>query len=346
MPLPIGDPSGITAAQPTSSSRRASTGSSVVYGQHGEAVVDQRLGGRDELDGVGKQGPVVADHLELDPVGRERLPGELRGDDRVASGEAARGVRQHLDAGGRRGRRGSSRARRGRAGAARPCTARPRRPRAPAASTSWLAKPPVPRISRERNSRPAIWSGARSSALNRRDDLDRGAVARAPSRPSVRAAPPLRPPRPRRRGRRAARPRAARRRLATVAPSGSSRGSPLTITIMLMRAPVANRDADSSGASRRPPAGDRVDDDLRGDRRQQDAVAVMAGRPVQPLDGARAERGRVVGRARPQTCRELVDHRARRARARARSRRAAARCTGPAVTVVSRPRSSIVAPIT
>ena len=30
MPLPIGDPSGITAAQPTSSRRRASTGSSVV----------------------------------------------------------------------------------------------------------------------------------------------------------------------------------------------------------------------------------------------------------------------------------------------------------------------------
>ena len=33
MPLPIGDPSGITAAQPTSSRRRASTGSSVVYGR-------------------------------------------------------------------------------------------------------------------------------------------------------------------------------------------------------------------------------------------------------------------------------------------------------------------------
>ena len=31
-PVPIGEPSGITAAQPTSSRRRASTGSSVVYG--------------------------------------------------------------------------------------------------------------------------------------------------------------------------------------------------------------------------------------------------------------------------------------------------------------------------
>ena len=32
MPLPMGEPSGITAAQPTSARRRASTGSSVVYG--------------------------------------------------------------------------------------------------------------------------------------------------------------------------------------------------------------------------------------------------------------------------------------------------------------------------
>jgi hypothetical protein len=32
IPLPIGEPSGITAAQPTSSSRRARIGSSLVYG--------------------------------------------------------------------------------------------------------------------------------------------------------------------------------------------------------------------------------------------------------------------------------------------------------------------------
>ncbi len=31
-PLPIGEPSGITAAQPTSASRRAMIGSSLVYG--------------------------------------------------------------------------------------------------------------------------------------------------------------------------------------------------------------------------------------------------------------------------------------------------------------------------
>ena len=33
MPEPIGEPSGMTAAQPTSSRRRASVGSSVVYGR-------------------------------------------------------------------------------------------------------------------------------------------------------------------------------------------------------------------------------------------------------------------------------------------------------------------------
>ena len=37
--------------------------------EHDEAVVDERLGRGDELDRVGQQRAVVADHLELDPVG-------------------------------------------------------------------------------------------------------------------------------------------------------------------------------------------------------------------------------------------------------------------------------------
>ena len=111
IPTPIGEPSGITAAQPTSSRRRASTGSSVVYGSTDEAVVDELLGGGHELDRIGQQRAVVADHLELDPVGRERLPGQVRGADRVAGGEAAGGVGQDLDAGVGPARRGSSRAR-------------------------------------------------------------------------------------------------------------------------------------------------------------------------------------------------------------------------------------------
>ena len=69
MPLPIGDPSGITAAQPASSRRRARIGSSFVYGRHREALAHERLGRLEQLGRVGEQRPVVADHLELHPVG-------------------------------------------------------------------------------------------------------------------------------------------------------------------------------------------------------------------------------------------------------------------------------------
>src|SRR4051812_43298468 len=43
--------------------------------------------------------------------------------------------------------------------------------------TSRLRKPPVPMISLERNSRPAIVNGAGSATLHRLHDLDAGAVA-------------------------------------------------------------------------------------------------------------------------------------------------------------------------
>jgi hypothetical protein len=66
----------------------------VGVGEHGEAVVDQRLGGVAELDRVRQQGPVVADDLELDPVGGERLPGQPGRAHGVAGGEAAGGVGQ------------------------------------------------------------------------------------------------------------------------------------------------------------------------------------------------------------------------------------------------------------
>ena len=45
--------------------------------QDGEAVVDELLGGDQQLGRVGQQRALVADDLELDPVGRERLAGEL-----------------------------------------------------------------------------------------------------------------------------------------------------------------------------------------------------------------------------------------------------------------------------
>jgi hypothetical protein len=42
--------------------------------QHREAVVDQGLGGVEQLDRVGQQGALVGDDLQLDQVRPERLP--------------------------------------------------------------------------------------------------------------------------------------------------------------------------------------------------------------------------------------------------------------------------------
>ena len=62
----------------------------VGVGQDREALVDQCLGRLDQLDRVGEEGAVVADHLELDPVGLERLARETGGAHRVARRVAAR----------------------------------------------------------------------------------------------------------------------------------------------------------------------------------------------------------------------------------------------------------------
>ena len=80
IPLPIGEPSGITAAQPDV--LQAAREDRVVgrVGQDDEAVGDERLGGQQQLGRVGQQRALVADHLELDPVGLERLARELRGE--------------------------------------------------------------------------------------------------------------------------------------------------------------------------------------------------------------------------------------------------------------------------
>ena len=94
-PDPIGEPAGITAAQPTSASRRARIGSSLVYGNTRNPSPTSCLGGPQQLDAVRQQGPLVADHLELDQVRLERVPGQVRGLDRVRGGVAPGGVRQH-----------------------------------------------------------------------------------------------------------------------------------------------------------------------------------------------------------------------------------------------------------
>jgi hypothetical protein len=62
--------------------------------QHHEAIVDEFLGGAQELPGVRQERLLVADHLELDPVRLERLAGESGGHHGVARGVAAGGVWQ------------------------------------------------------------------------------------------------------------------------------------------------------------------------------------------------------------------------------------------------------------
>ena len=57
---------------------------------------DQRLGGDDQLLGVGIEQFAVADHLDLDPVGVERFARELGGEDGVLGGLAAGGVGQEM----------------------------------------------------------------------------------------------------------------------------------------------------------------------------------------------------------------------------------------------------------
>ena len=64
--------------------------------------------------------------------------------------------------------------------------------------------------------------------------------------------------------------------------------------------------ASSSGSA---PSQIRLGDRVRGDRREQDAVAVVTGRQDQAVDSGRADERGVVGRARPQPGADLVEDR-------------------------------------
>src|SRR3546814_5431395 len=70
----------------------------VGVGQDGESLADKGFGGLEELGSVRHQVGLVTDHLELDPVGPERLPRQLGGQDRLAGAQATGGVGQHRDA--------------------------------------------------------------------------------------------------------------------------------------------------------------------------------------------------------------------------------------------------------
>ena len=142
MPLPIGRPERHDRGhahllQPAGQDRVV-----VGVGQHHEAVVDQLLGGVEQLDRVGQQGALVGHHLELHPVGLERLAPQLGGAHRVAGGEAAGGVGQRADAGAVRAASNSEPgAPTGRPGAGPPWSSRCPRRRAPArARRGWARR--------------------------------------------------------------------------------------------------------------------------------------------------------------------------------------------------------------
>ncbi len=147
----------------------------VGIGQDHEALVAQLFGGVEQFHGIGEQGVLVPDHLELHPVRVERLAGELGGEDGFGGGEAAGRVGQHPHAVGAQHVEDP------------PCAAGSRRrtdtvasdePEASttASRTSGLEIPPVPRTSRDPRTWPAMTKSVRgwstSAPRCRGHDLD------------------------------------------------------------------------------------------------------------------------------------------------------------------------------
>ena len=145
----------------------------------------------------------------------------------------------------------------------------------------------------------------------------------ARARPTARGARPPRRRRPRRRG-----PEAGSSSASTAACDGRAVGQ-------LGRGAVDEHPHAGTPAKRRRVgrarpvgqrlAGQRARDELGGDRREQDPVAVVAGRPHEALERAAADRRQVVGRGGAQAGLELLDLQLEHARARARSCRGSAR---------------------
>src|SRR6059058_3110827 len=86
-PLPIGEASGMTAAQP---------GHQVLVGvgEVLEALRDQCARGDEQALNIREEGLLVADHLEVDELVEPRLAGEARVADGILGGVASRGVRE------------------------------------------------------------------------------------------------------------------------------------------------------------------------------------------------------------------------------------------------------------
>ena len=89
----------------TSSERTEPGAHSEVLGATGQQIVvghrtgvDRRsplrrcLCGADQFDGIWQQCALVGDHLKLDPVGAQRLAGQLRGEHSIGGAARARGA--------------------------------------------------------------------------------------------------------------------------------------------------------------------------------------------------------------------------------------------------------------
>ena len=308
-PLPIGEPSGITAAQPTSASRRAMIGSSLVYGSTVKPSATSCLGRVEQLDRVGQQGVLVADHLELDPGRCRTPPGPA-----WRSSTASRAVMQPAVLGSSRTLHRSSTSssdplRRGLDPAQRDRDQlRCRRPTMARSSTSRLGTPPVPSSSRESKrlagNRQRVSRPSRSASRHRRQHLDPVPVGERVSCPTRRAGTtsPLRATATRRRSS-ARRPRPASPTVPAVGHLGgravdasrSSSRPPRSRVRPSGGEPVRREPGATAGSS---PVASRSAIASAGDRGQQDAVAVVAGgeRPGRAArDGP--EQRRVVGRA-------------------------------------------------
>ena len=92
--MPIGAASGITAAQPRSSSLRQTMGSSMQYGSTVKPSSTRSLAAASVCLVVGKERLRIADDLELDEIGEPELAREAAGAHRLVGRGAARRVGQ------------------------------------------------------------------------------------------------------------------------------------------------------------------------------------------------------------------------------------------------------------
>src|SRR5215204_1385107 len=309
MPLPIGEPSGITAAQPASSRRRARIGSSFVYGRTVKPSATSSSAATSNSAGSGNSvwsSPITSSFTQsVSSASRASL----------AVVTASRAVKQPAVFGSTSRPACSSTSTiepRALGSTRRIATVASSAPdsRAASAITCRLRKPPVPRIRRDSSGRPAI-----SNTLTRLPApraAPRAAGPRAPrSWPTRRAAPPRRRAPPPLRARPPARPpgappsrRSLRRAARASRRSARSRSCAHPVDpagagpLRLLREARGTQSGEVLG---QPLARKQPGHDLARERRKQHAVAPVARGPHEAVELARPHDRGVVRRAGPQS---------------------------------------------